>query len=252
MKKKFTAIIAARMGSSRFKGKTLSDLYGLPMIERLLERINFSNKIDEIILATTINSEDDNLEKWCEEVNINCFRGSSEDVLGRIKNAATEYNAEIIVEILGDNPLIHSDLIDACIEKYKNEGGDYVATLTNEYPKADIKMKKFPIGVRVQIFSINTLIKCEKLAQTDNFREHATSFIAHNPDIFSSSFLEADNNFITLNRPELTFAVNHRENLEFINFIYNKCYDNNNNFSISDAIKIYDNNKVLKNLMFPE
>jgi spore coat polysaccharide biosynthesis protein SpsF len=240
MKPKVTALIAARMGSSRFPGKTLSDLCGKSMLERLIERIKFSKNIDNIVVATTMLEEDYLIEEWCKKNNIGCFRGSDVDVLGRLRKSAEHFKMELIVEILGDNPLVHSSLIDDCLKLYKEKNLDYVATLTNEYPKADVNLKRFPIGVRVQVFSVETIKKCERIALKDSHREHATSFIAQNPDIFKTAFLEANNNHIKSNRPDLTFAVNEVKNLDLIRNIFSKCYINDKNFSLSQALEIYD------------
>lgn len=241
------------MGSSRFKGKTLSNLHGKPMLYRLIERIKHSSYIKRIILATTDKDEDNMLESFCNQNNLYCYRGSSDDVLLRLKNAATKYNSSHILEILGDNPIIHSLIIDACVKKYFKLNCAYLATATNEYPflRNNKRIKLFPIGIRAQVFSLDTLLQCDKIAKEKKYREHATMYIADNPKLFNCSFLEAKGQFMKLNRPELTFAVNHKENLELINFIYSKNFSNNNNFSIKEAIDTYDNNLNLKKLMFP-
>ncbi len=240
------------MGSSRFKGKTLSNLHGKPMLYRLVERIRFSKNIKNIILATSNKNEDDVLEDFCLRNDIICFRGSSNDVLKRIKDAAVKNNLIRIVEILGDNPLVHSDLIDSCISKYKAGNYDYVATATREYPYLTKNNFFFPIGIRVQVFNIETLLKCDKLSKDIKYREHSTMFIAENPKIFRMSFVEAKNEFLTLNRPELTFAVNYKENLKLMNDIFLKNYNTNKNFNINEAIKTFDEDTNLSKLMFPK
>ena len=88
--KDISVIIAARMGSSRFKGKTLSNLHGKPLLYRLIERVKYSQYIDDIILATTNNPEDDLLEDFCLKNSISCYRGSADDVLLRLKEAAVK------------------------------------------------------------------------------------------------------------------------------------------------------------------
>jgi len=239
---RISVIIAARMGSSRFPGKTLTDLHGKPMLERIIERIRSSKYCDDIIVATTFLEEDEAIENWCAENQVHCFRGSDDDVLERLYKAADHYNCKTIVEILGDNPLVHSDLIDACVDKYFSDTLDYVATITNEYPKASETLKKFPIGVRVQVMSTDTLKKCDELANEQNFREHATSYIAQNPDIFKTGFVEASGPFNNCNNPELTFAVNLEKNLVLIENIFNACYSANNTFSVADAIEVFKKN----------
>jgi len=113
---KITAIVACRMGSSRFPGKTLHQILDKPMIYRIIERIQKSKYVDNIIIATTILKEDDAIQQWCDDNNIQCFRGSALDVLDRLYNAAEKFKIEHLIQILGDNPLIHSDIIDNSIE----------------------------------------------------------------------------------------------------------------------------------------
>lgn len=246
---KITALIAARMGSSRFKGKTLADLHGEPMLKRLIERIKKSQYVDNVIVATTFLQEDRAIEEWCEKNGVGCFRGSDADVLGRLNSAARHFKASNIAEILGDNPLVHSSMIDSAVELFFKDKLAYVATLTNEYPKAEPGLKKFPIGVRVQVFSIETLNKCAELAKLDHYREHATSFIAKNPEIFSTGFIEAKDEFAGSNRPELTFAVNLMKNLELIRNIFKVCYGENSNFTVETAIETFDKNPQWHPLM---
>lgn len=246
---KITALVAARIGSSRFRGKTLADMNGKPMLERQLERMCRSPFIEEVVVATSIAKDNDVLENWCVDFGVKCFRGSDEDVLGRLRAAAEAYKGEVIVEILGDNPLVHSSLIDACLELYFSEGIDYVATLTNEYPQARATLPRFPIGVRVQVFSIDTLRRCEELAKNSSHREHATSFIAQNPKLFKTKFVTADGDFENCNRPELTFAVNKENNLNLVRNIFSACNGDDTNFSVCDAIRAFDANPQWQPLM---
>ncbi len=246
--KKVSVLIAARMGSSRFPGKTLSDLHGKPMLYRLIERVKKSDIINDVVVATTKKKEDNKLESWCNENGIKIYRGSSNDVLERLKDAAIYYKMQTIVEILGDNPLVHANLIDSCLELFKN-GYDYVATVTNEYPNAEQSLMKFPIGVRVQVMSLATLLRCEQLTKLSHHREHATSFIAENPKLFKTGFLEAKGFHRQSNRPELTFAVNEKKNLELIRKIYEIYYEDNDDFSVNDAVKACESISNFKALM---
>lgn len=244
-----TALIAARMGSSRFPGKTLSDLHGKPMLQRMVERIRAAGCIDQVVLATTSLPEDEQLAHWAKDVGIDCFRGSPDDVLGRLHDAAEAFHMETIVEMLGDNPLVHSSLINGALDRYRVGDVDYVATVTNEYPKADPALKRFPIGVRVQVFGIDTIRRCAELASAPENREHATSFIASHPEIFRTAFVEAAGPFAGSNRPELTFAVNHRQNLDLIRAIFARCYDIEANFPVTAAISAFDADPNLGSLM---
>lgn len=234
------ALIAARMGSSRFKGKTLTPVMGVPMLGRMVERIRQSASIDRIVLATTDLPEDDGLEAWSKDQGLLCYRGSSEDVLGRLHGAAKAFKMNTIVEMLGDNPLVHSDMIDAAVEKFDSDDCDYVATLTNEYPHAAEELKRFPIGVRVQVFSFDTLQRCADMTSEDRHREHATSFIGERPDVFKTGFVEAKGAFSTMNKPAYTFAVNFAQNLDLISKIFEVCYPKDKNFTVQAAIEAFE------------
>lgn len=224
------------MGSSRFPGKSLADLHGRPMLSRMVERIRAYDKIDQVVLATTTLPEDDALEGWCLENDVVCFRGSPDDVLGRISAASQANEMSVIVEMLGDNPLVHSDQIAAAVELFRSGGYDYVATLTNEYPNADPAQSQFPVGVRIQVMSAEALKRCDELAENPYNREHATSFIAQNPELFRTGFVTASGDFADAHRPEMTFAVNHPGNLELIREIFARRYDQDNNFPVTAAI----------------
>lgn len=244
-----TALIAARMGSSRFPGKTLADLHGKPMLERMIERIRMARGVDQIVLATTDLPEDGALAHWARDMGIGCFRGSDDDVLGRLHAAAAAFEMDVIVEMLGDNPLVHSSLIEAALDRYSGGGLDYVATVTNEYPNAAPDLKRFPIGVRVQVFGVETIRRCAELASAPENREHATTFIASHPEIFRTAFVEAAGRFADANRPGLTFAVNHRQNLDLIRALFARCYDTDSNFTIPGAIAAFDAEPTLASLM---
>jgi spore coat polysaccharide biosynthesis protein SpsF len=234
------AIIAARQGSSRLPGKTLMPVAGKPMLERMVERIRCAPSIDSILVATTTLPEDDELEAFCDTLGISCFRGSENDVLGRIVAAVNETDADTIVELLGDNPLVDGELIEDVIDLYRTSGADYAVNLTNEYPKADPNLLRFPIGVRAQAFSRATLDRCDADGRSADHREHSTSYIGEHPEIFKIEYLEARDKWGALNRPELTFAVNVAANLELINRIFTIGLQVNPNFSMADTINIFD------------
>ena len=234
------ALIAARMGSSRFPGKSLSKIDDKPMLEILAERLLCSKYIEQIVIATTKSKEDDAIEDWCSLNNHLCYRGSTDDVLQRLLDAAENFKIKTIIEVLGDNPLVHSDLVDKSMDLFLTKGHDYVATITNEYGGLEPQLKRFPIGIRVQILSIETLRKCATLAKGKAYREHATSFIIENQNLFNMGFIEANDLSSICHRPELTFAVNLEKNFELIKNLYMKCNEINQNFTIQELILEYE------------
>ena len=102
---KNVALIAVRLSSSRLPRKAVKPILGRPMIARMVERVQAAPSIDEIVIATSTHEEDDDLERLTRELGIGCYRGSLDDVLGRIHAAAEASGADRVIELLGDNPL---------------------------------------------------------------------------------------------------------------------------------------------------
>ena len=168
---KVVATIEARMGSSRLPGKTLRPILGRPTLEFLIERLKRVNRLDEIVVATTNNPRDDVVETLAHRLKVGCFRGSEEDVLGRVLGAAQTYQADVIVEITGDCPLIDPSVVQHCINEYFSRGVDYVAS------------KNYVGGMNTQVFSTSVLNEVEQVTRDDpNSREHVSLPIYENAE----------------------------------------------------------------------
>ena len=141
-------ILQARIGSSRFPKKVISDLSGRPMILFQLERIKRCKKVNEIILATTSKVEDDILFDIGIKNGVKVFRGSENDVLSRYCGAATHTKAEIIIRLTGDCPLIDPQMIDNAIEIFKKGNYDYIS---------NCNPPSFPDGLDLEIFTKQVL-----------------------------------------------------------------------------------------------
>ncbi|MBM3751965.1 MAG: hypothetical protein FJW21_12425 [Acidimicrobiia bacterium] len=246
---KIATIIACRMGSSRLPGKTALPILGVPMIERMVERVRRSRHVTDVILATSIDPDDDPVEAITKRIGIGCFRGSPEDVLDRIDGAAQSAGADLIVELLGDNPLVHADLIDDVIDYHKGSGNDYSASVTAEYPHAGPEVKKFPVGIRVQVFPPAILHDSAVRATDPYHRENSTTFLYEHPDLYRLGYLQAEGKWAALHRPELTFAVNFRRNFDLVSAIFERNYSRDPNFTLFDVIRTFDTDPALKALM---
>jgi spore coat polysaccharide biosynthesis protein SpsF len=173
-----TAIIQARMGSSRLPGKMLMDLCGYSLLHWVLARVKLSRKLTRIILATTDIKRDDPLSELASHFQISAFRGSESDVLGRFVGAAHSAPTDIVVRICADNPLIAPEEIDRLIDGYLSglyEGRDeqrlyafnHIPALENQYPD----------GLGAEILSIKLLEHLARRALLPSQREHVTSFV---------------------------------------------------------------------------
>tara|TARA_Y100000590_G_scaffold138186_1_gene158193 strand:+ start:26462 stop:27169 length:708 start_codon:yes stop_codon:yes gene_type:complete len=218
------------MGSSRLPGKTLLDLHGMPMILRIIERLNLCKNKDILVVATTTNPKDDELVNILKSEGVNYFRGSEEDVLSRVYLAAKRFSIENIIELHGDNPFLDPDLIDKCIHLYERKKVDYLSNTLK---------KTFPMGLRVQVFSTNKLGEVYKDVSDEAVREHVSLYFYENPDKYKLINLEAKG---SENRPDLRLTVDTREDFEFISNIYKKILEEDiyPNFKIDDVIRIVD------------
>jgi len=165
---KVIAIVQARVGSIRLLGKVLKEINGKSLIEILLQRLSQSKKIDKIILATPISSENDLLANMIEKLGYDVFRGSENDVLGRYYEAAKKYKPESVVRITGDCPIIDPALVDEVISIYEQEKVDYVS---NTNPPT------YPDGLDTEVFSFEALKIAHDQAKKPFDREHVTPFI---------------------------------------------------------------------------
>jgi spore coat polysaccharide biosynthesis protein SpsF len=224
--KMVNAIIEARMGSSRLPGKTMMEIMGSPSIQLLIDRLRHAQRIDNIILATTTNSEDDTIEKFCHDYGVICFRGSAEDVLGRVYHAAQKYGADVVVEVTGDCPLLDPWLIDECIDLFIRSDYDYLSNFIEQ---------SYPPGIDVQIFSFAVLEQLHVNAKEQKFREHVTLYILKNPSLFRMHNVYAP--------PELYCPDWHLELDEYVDYIliktiYENLYDKKPVFTTTDIVKL--------------
>lgn len=199
---KTTAIIQARMRSTRLPGKVLKELAGRPMIEHVIKRVSDSVTLDSVVVATTEDSSDDRLAGLCERMNIPIFRGSTEDVLDRYFRAASMFNADVIVRVTGDCPLIDPAVVDEVVHHYRSNQFDYVS---NTNPPT------YPDGLDTEVFSFETLSKAWKEAGLSSEREHVTPFIRKRPDKFKLGNVENDEDL-----SRLRWTVDTYEDFSFV------------------------------------
>lgn len=229
---KVIATVEARMGATRLPQKTLMDVAGKTLLERVVERLRLAKSVGEIVVATTSNPLDDEIVKLCQREEIEYFRGSEDDVLDRVYKASLKYRADIVVQSGADCPFYDPELIDILVGIAKWGGYDYVAN--------DMKLT-FPNGVDAHIIPFNVLEACAKEATRLIDREDVPRYIWDRPERFKIFNLEAVPNS-TLNRPEVRLTVDYPEDFELVVKIYKSIYPQNPNFSTFDIIELLDKN----------
>ena len=179
-------IIQARMTSSRLPGKVLKTIdfkTDRSVLEQVVQRVKMVGSIDEIIVATTVNADDDPVEKLADELGVAVFRGSEKDVLERYFLAAQEHDLDHVIRITSDCPFLDPEVIGALVDLYFKEGSQYGSNCIR---------RTFPHGLDCEIVAFDVL-KDVYENQTDPFyREHVTSYVTSHLDDFKTSSLEDD------------------------------------------------------------
>jgi len=223
-------IIQARMASTRLPGKILKEIAGVPLLEYLVKRLGQAKKIDKIIIATGEGESNDKMESLCQKINIDCFRGSENDVLDRYYQCSLKYpDYKNIVRITGDCPLIDPEVVDQVIDLFEQGSYDYAS---------NVNPPTFPDGMDVEVFSRQALETSAKEATSKIDREHVNEYILRS-NKFSKGNLKAPADY---SRYRLT--VDNKEDFEVIKFLINKSVSN---AGYLDYIKLLeDNPEVLK------
>lgn len=227
---KIAAIVEARMTSSRLPGKVLLPATGMPMLSHLVRRLHTIETIDEIVLATTTNSTDDLLVDFSKKTGIKCFRGSEEDVMSRVIEAADSVNADLIVEITGDCPIIDPEIVEQTIRMFHANHADYVS---------NAHIRSYPDGMDTQVYMLETLKKSASLTATKLDHEHVTLHIRNHPEMFKHLHLVAPPE---LHWPELGLTLDEQTDYVLLKRIIEYFETTNPLFSCLDCIRLLRQN----------
>lgn len=169
---KTAVIIQARMGSSRLPGKVLLDIAGQPMLARVVERARRAKTVDQVIVATTTEPDDDPVAHFCHARGYVCYRGSLQDVLDRYYQAARLFQVSVIVRLTADCPLIDPELIDQTVRAFQAGGFDFAC---NRLPPP--YSRTYPIGLDVEVCTFEALQRAWREADQPHQREHVMPYL---------------------------------------------------------------------------
>ena len=220
------AIIQARMGSTRLPNKVLMDLNGKSVLENIINRLKMSKYIDEIIVATSINSENKVIEELCRSKDVFCFKGNEGDVLDRYYQTCKTFNIsnhDNIVRITADCPLIDYEVIDDIIFNHIKNNNDYTSNTIQP---------SFPDGLDCEIFTFLSLETAWKNAVLSSEREHVTLYIKNHPELF-----KLENILNSEDLSDLRWTLDEKEDFEFINKIYS-CFLDSDIFLTDEILEV--------------
>lgn len=230
---KVVCIVQARVGSTRLPGKVLKKICGKTVLEHDINRLKLVANIDEIVIATTVEKQDDKIVDEAKRLGVKYFRGSEEDVLSRYYYAAKENNADLVIRVTSDCPcldyVIIKDMIDMFIYKYCNEDVDYLNNVID---------RTFPRGYDVEIFSFRALEEAFNKAYKKYEREHVTPYLY---DINNGFKIVSYKNSKDYSKYRLTLDT--YEDLQVISTIYDSLFYSKGYFLLSDVVDFLEKNQ---------
>jgi spore coat polysaccharide biosynthesis protein SpsF len=233
---RIVATIQARMRSSRLPGKVLLPVVGKPLLELMIERLRRVSALDAIVVATTVDASCDPIEALARRLGVGCFRGSEEDVLDRVLQAARAAGADLIVETTGDCPLIDPLTVQRVVESFLAHEVDYCSNiLTRTYPR----------GMDVQVFPTTVLEEVARLTGDQADREHVSLYIYEHPERFRLLNVESG---LPREAAELRLTVDAPEDFELIKAIYEALYPADPAFGLREILALFAQRPGLREL----
>ena len=225
--------VEARMGSSRLPGKVMMEAAGMPMLGHLLLRLSKLRRVHKVVVATTTNPLDDEVEKFCQKRGTEVYRGSEEDVLGRVAEAAKHYDATAVVEITADCPIIDPLVIQRVIDDYLENPCDLVSNGL---------VRTYPIGMDSNIVRMEALQRAAQEAVNPLDREHVLRFIFRQPQVFALRNVEAPSD---LYWPELGLTLDEPADFELLSAVIENLFPADPYFGCGQSIVFLRENPEL-------
>ncbi|MFZ1322150.1 MAG: glycosyltransferase family protein [Ignavibacteria bacterium] len=231
---KTVAFIAARMGSERLPGKVLKPLSGIPSLIHIFNILREVKNIDDFAVVTTILKEDDIIEEICNENGVICIRGSVHDVLDRFRAASEITNADVIVRVTGDDPLMDPEIIDRVITEHRSGDFDYTS---------NIEERTYPRGMDTEVINFGALEKCWRESADKDDHEHVTLYIRRNPEMFNIKSVKKHGAPVD----DLRLCLDTEEDYLLAEKIYEKLYDGKP-IRLDDILDLMEKEPLLKKI----
>ena len=236
MRDKIVIVVQARMSSSRLPGKVMLPILGKSLLYRMIERLKMISHKAEIVIATSREKVDDVIAHEATQMDVACYRGSLDNLLDRHYRAAKMLNADIVLKIPSDCPLIDPRIIDDVLSYYFARPGayDYVSNL---HPAT------FPDGNDVEIMTMKCLERTWKEATRPLELEHTTPYIWENAEKFNigNVLWLTDNDYSMSHR----FTIDYEADYRFIKRVFEELYVGKPDFSCYDILNLLDSKPAI-------
>lgn len=231
-KPKVLACVQARTGSTRLPEKVLRKIMGKEALLYMYDRVKLADSIDEVMIITSTNPNDDRIEQLCKDNDIPVFRGSETDLLDRHYYAAKAANADFVLKIPSDSPLTDANLINKMVNHWL-ENRSELDFVTNISPGT------FPDGLDVEGCSFEALEKAWKEAEKDYQREHTFPYVWENPEIFKiknfTNPVESKGNMFMTHR----WTLDYEEDFQFLERVFTEFKDKLD-FTMEDVLNLLE------------
>jgi len=249
------AIIQARMGSQRLPGKVLLDIAGQPMLARVYERTCMASALDQVVVATTNQPDDNPIAELCAQRGYPYYRGSLSDVLDRYYQSARQFSAQVIVRITADCPLIDPQIIDRTVAAFFSHTAAQDVLLSDGESPAPNPVnaepfepaydfvanrlpppwgRTYPIGLDTEVCTYTALETAWREAELPHQREHVMPFFYDNLQRFRVLLVNAEQDF-----GWLRWTVDTPEDLELVRRIY-AAFANREDLSWLEALDLFE------------
>jgi spore coat polysaccharide biosynthesis protein SpsF len=236
---KIVLIVQARMSSTRLPGKSMMPLADKPLVYRMVERLKKCKRVDEIVIATSDQPDDQVLVDLAKELNVSSFRGNLLDVRDRYLEVAKKFQPDFIMRIPADNPMPDWDEIDKLVEFHlENNRSGFSSNL------AQVNNSEYLDGIGAEIFSTKLLKESVSRSSSDTVKEHVHrnffDYSTQTPVDASWCPVASPKAPAELRRPDIILDVNTMDDYIKIKRIYDNLYPKNPNFTTVDVINFLD------------
>jgi len=221
---KVVAITQARMTSTRLPGKVMLEVAGRSLLGHHIDRVRRAATVDEVVVATTTNASDDVIAAWCDREEVAVFRGSENDVLSRYAGAARRHDADVIVRVTSDCPLIDPGVIDRTVRAFA------AAALECDYASNRI-VQTYPRGLDTEVVWRSVLNTTDQEVSDPSDREHVTLFVWRQPERFRLVNVSADGDY-----SRHRWTVDTQDDYELVRRILEELYPRRPDFTFADCL----------------
>jgi spore coat polysaccharide biosynthesis protein SpsF len=234
---KTVAVIQARMSSTRLPGKVMLPLAGEHILTHNVRRVDMSDMVDETVVATSERTADDIVARYADRAGATVFRGSEADVLGRVFGAAGTADADHVIRITADCPLVAPDVVGSAAERVVSEDLDYASNIID---------RTFPRGLDVEAFTFESLERVHNEAREPHHREHVTPYYREHPDRFGIGSVTASDVYEESwmrDRTDLRLTLDEADDYELLRTVY-EGVSFGDILPVRDAVRYVDENDL--------